>query len=118
MNKAVAFCTGSLLLVVVGMTASPSAAAQSSTVMLDCNGSDYCWAGVESPSSPRPLKYAWSFSNTAGAIFPRNCSNSSECSFYCPRGSMFINATVTVSDANNQFIGSATARALCTPQPL
>ncbi|WP_153066092.1 MULTISPECIES: hypothetical protein [Xanthomonas] len=118
MNKAVAFCTAGILLAAASLTYAPSANAQASTVLLDCTGSDYCWAGVDSPGSPQPFKYAWSFSNTAGAIFPRNCTNSSDCSFYCLRGDTFINATVMVSDANNQFIGSATARALCTAQPI
>ncbi|MCC4589421.1 hypothetical protein LL962_20370 [Xanthomonas sp. NCPPB 1067] len=118
MNKVVAICTTSLFLAVAGIAATPSAQAQASTVLLDCTGSDYCWAGVDSPGSPQPFQYSWSFSNTAGAIFPRNCTNSSDCSFYCPNTSTFINATVVVSDANNQFIGSATARALCTPEPI
>ncbi|CAG2082305.1 hypothetical protein FHY29_003676 [Xanthomonas arboricola] len=118
MNKAVAFLTTSFLAIAASFAAAPTANAQASTVILDCTGSDYCWAGVDSPGSPTPFKYAWTFNNTAGAIFPRNCTNSEDCNFYCPRSSTFITANVMVSDANNQFIGSASARALCTPQPL
>lgn len=105
-----------LFLGAVGFASSlPTASAQTSAVTLDCNGSDICMADVNSPGSPTPYNYGWSFDNTSGVIFPALCGQ--VCEFYCPSTSKTLTATVTVTDANNQLIGSASARARCTPQP-
>jgi hypothetical protein len=118
MNKVVSFAASGLLAFAAFFATSGEASAQTSSVALDCNGSDLCVVDVNSPGSPAPFHIAWFFDNTAGAIFPANCTNRYYCTFYCPNQSKLITASVTVADANNQFIGSATARAHCTPEPL
>jgi hypothetical protein len=114
MNKAVS--TLAALLFAVGASLAIAPAAQAQSVTLDCGGSDLCYADVTPAGA---YQYAWSFnSNGLGAIFPANCTNQVYCSFYCPRSSGYITASVVVTDANNQLVGSATTRALCTAQPL
>ncbi|MBN6150681.1 hypothetical protein JR065_10040 [Xanthomonas sp. AmX2] len=114
MNKAVSTIAVLLFSAIASMGISPSARAQS--VTLDCAGSDLCYADV---SPPGTYNYAWTFnSNGLFVIYPGNCTNQVYCSFYCPRASGYITANVLVTDANNQFVGSASTRALCTPEPI
>ncbi|WP_430390805.1 hypothetical protein [Dyella sp. 20L07] len=107
--------------VIAGLALAPAPVqAQSGSVGLDCSGSDICNVmSVSSPGSPLPLHYAWSFnSNNTDAIYPANCTDRDGCMFYCPKRPGRIQVSVTVSDANYQFIGSASTMASCTPEPL
>ncbi|WP_199097487.1 hypothetical protein [Dyella sp. ASV21] len=88
-------------------------------VSLYCGGSDICEVTVSASGAPAPLHYAWSFnSNGTDAIYPANCTDQDTCMFYCPKKQGRIQASVTVTDANYQFIGSASSMAMCTSQPL
>ncbi len=89
-----------------------------SPVFLDCGtSSNACSVWVNSPNSPTPLRYTWSF-NTQGtdAIFKRDCTNQSSCEFWCPSHEGTLQAGVQVRDANNQLIGTSSAQAVCTQQ--
>lgn len=113
MNKVV----WSFFLGTVGFISSQQTAhAQTAAVILECNTSDICMVDVNSAGSPPPYSYTWSFSNTSGVIFPAPCNEI--CEFYCPSTIKNITATVTVTDANKQLIGSASAATRCTPDPL
>lgn len=103
-----------------GLAISPAPAdAQAASVALDCSGSDLCEVFVSSTGAQQPLHYAWSF-NSSGtdAIYPQNCTDKTTCMFYCPKRPGRIQASVTVSDANYQFVGSASSMAQCTAEPL
>lgn len=97
---------------------SGTVAAQWNPVQVDCTvSSNHCWAGVDSPGSPGPLKYVWIFqTDGTDAIFPQDCTNQDHCGFWCPRYEGPIHATVQVRDANNQWIGSANSWGMCTQQ--
>ncbi len=97
----------------------PQQARAQTSVTLDCSGgSDFCTASVNSPNVPLPLQYAWRFdTSTKVVMFPANCTNKRVCSFTCPNFSGTFVVNLTVSGANNQFVGSASTPALCTPQP-
>jgi hypothetical protein len=81
--------------------------------------SNSCYAFVDSPGSPTPLRYAWSF-DTSGtdAVFKFDCTNRNVCRFWCPRHEGPIAASVQVRDANNQFIGSSASQGTCTQQDI
>lgn len=114
------FAVGAFLLAGLAMTLmSAPARAQTSGVSLFCGGSDICEVGVANTTSPQPFHYAWSFNNNGlNVIYPANCTDQDSCMFYCPSKSGRIQASVTVTDANYQFIGSASSMAMCTAQPL
>lgn len=114
MNKAVSTLAVSLLACAASLGIAPSARAQS--VTLDCAGSNLCYADVTPAGA---YNYAWTFnSNGLSVLYPGNCSNQAYCSFYCPRTSGYITASVLVTDGNRQTVGSASMRALCTAEPL
>lgn len=103
-----------------GLASSPAPAhAQTASVTLDCSGSDLCEVSVSNAGAQPPLHYAWSFnSNGTDAIYPQNCTDKTTCMFYCPKRPGRIQASVTVTDANYQFVGSASSMAQCTAEPL
>lgn len=114
MNKAVSTLAALLFAATGALAITPAAHAQS--VTLDCTGSNLCYADVTPGGA---YHYAWSFnSNGLSVIYPANCTNQVYCGFYCPRTSGYITASVLVTDANNQAVGSASTRALCTAEPL
>lgn len=92
------------------------------SVTADCGGSsDVCFASVSSPGSPTPFHYDWGLVNTqpGATVYRKNCGDRATCTFFCPFVSeVSITWSVTVTDANNQLIGSASATGTCTPQPV
>ncbi|PMQ03979.1 hypothetical protein DyAD56_17175 [Dyella sp. AD56] len=112
------FAVGAFLMASLAIVPT-SARAQTSGVSLLCGGSDICEVSVANTTSPQPFHYAWSFnSNGLNVIYPANCTDKDSCMFYCPSKQGRIQASVTATDANYQFIGSASSMAMCTAQPL
>jgi len=102
----------------LGMLVPAPAQAQTNGVSLSCTGSDICDVSV-STAAPGPLHYGWTFNNNGlSVIYPANCTDKDSCMFYCPRTQGNIQVNVTVSDANYQFVGSASSMAFCTAEPL
>ena len=107
------------LLALGGLSA--TATAQSyPPVVVDCSfATNMCSAGVESPSSPGPLRYLWTFeSSSTDAIFPEDCTFQDTCSFWCPRYPGTFPVTLEVYEANWQLIGSDSTWAVCTQQDM
>jgi NAD-dependent dihydropyrimidine dehydrogenase PreA subunit len=96
--------------------ASPGIAAAG--VSLNCSNPNLCFASISSPGSPTPFNIYWGWNYSPGAphvqvIVPSNCEDDDSCIFRCPNGDSQLDVTVTVTDANNTFIGSDTDSMFC-----
>ncbi len=99
--------------------ATPSVALAESYAYADCSlQSNLCYG--EGGSDSGPVTLMWSFeSNGIDAIFPRDCTNQNDCSFWCPRYPGPLIARLYVYDANfNVLAISDPAPGLCTQQDI